>query len=67
MSRPTIRRERLSRVEYERMIEAGREPAASESYPLGWGYRLVTVLGPTDSVSPLAAPQAAISVSDLLP
>jgi len=51
----------------ERVLEVRREPAASESYPLGWDYRLVTVLGPTASVSPQAAPQTEIPVADLLP
>lgn len=51
----------------ERVLEVRREPATSKSYPLGWDYRLITVLGPTNAISPLAAPTAKISVADLLP
>ncbi|MBI4608601.1 MAG: Uma2 family endonuclease [Candidatus Rokubacteria bacterium] len=51
----------------DRVLEIRREPAASDLHPLGWDYRLVTVLEPTAAVSPLAAPTAEISVADLLP
>lgn len=51
----------------DRVIEVRQEPVASQSHPLGWDYHLVTVLGPTATISPLAAPAAAICVADLLP
>ncbi len=39
------------------------DPAAAR----GFAYRTRLILGPTDGVSPLAAPQASITVADLLP
>jgi Uma2 family endonuclease len=51
----------------QRVLEVRREPTATASHLLGWDYRLVTVLGPTGAIAPLAAPTSQISVADLLP
>jgi Uma2 family endonuclease len=64
---------RASRPEYwvlnlvNRVLEVRREPARSASAPYGWDYTSVQVLNVGDSVSPLAAPAARITVGDLLP
>lgn len=51
----------------DHVLEVYREPER-EADPLdGWTYRSVDVLRPLAIVSPLAAPQAAIPVADLLP
>jgi len=44
----------------DRVLEIHRDPA-------GDAYRTKTTLGPDDTVSPLARPEASISVADLLP
>jgi len=49
------------------LLEVRREPAPSRTAPYGWDYRVVEVLRPGDSVSPLAVPTARIAVADLLP
>ena len=51
----------------DRVLEVYREPVAVPAAPHGFRYRSVTRLGPTATVTPLAAPSAAISVADLLP
>jgi Uma2 family endonuclease len=51
----------------ERALEIYREPAPDASAPLGWRYATVDVLSPGATVSPLARPQARITVADLLP
>jgi Uma2 family endonuclease len=50
-----------------RQVEVYRNPVPDSNQPYGFGYADVTVLGPNDYVSPLAAPQARIAVADLLP
>jgi Uma2 family endonuclease len=51
----------------DRVLEVYREPVAAPAAPYGFRYRSVTRLGPTATVTPLAAPSAAIPVADLLP
>ena len=64
---------RAGRPEYwlvnlvDRVLEVRRNPALSPSAPCGWDYTAVEVLSARASVSPLAAPAAAIAVADLLP
>ena len=50
-----------------RVLEVHRQPAPMDDMPLGFGYLSITRHIITDSVSPLAMPQATISVADLLP
>jgi Uma2 family endonuclease len=45
-------------------LEVYREPVET---PEGWIYRLIERLSPGDKVTPMAAPNAAIAVADLLP
>ena len=49
------------------VLEVYREPVAAPVAPYGFRYRAVTRLRPTATVTPLAAPSAAIPVADLLP
>jgi Uma2 family endonuclease len=49
------------------VLEVYREPVALDEARRRWGYRMVRTLGPGETVSPLAAPQASIPVADLLP
>ena len=49
-----------------RLLHVHRTPIESSALPNGFGYRTVTLLTDSDSVSPLAAPQSAIAVADLL-
>src|SRR5262249_27656966 len=64
---------RAGRPEYwivnlvDRVLEVRREPAPEPSAPYGWDYTLVDVLGPTERVSALGAPDVQIPVGDLLP
>jgi Uma2 family endonuclease len=51
----------------DRHIEVRRHPVADAAAAHDWRYAQVVVYGPGDIVSPLAAPQAAIPVADLLP
>ena len=51
----------------DRRLEVRRTPGPDSTQPYGCGYQDVTVLGPTDSVAPLAIPAARITVADLLP
>jgi hypothetical protein len=51
----------------ERLLEVYREPAPSAEPPYGWSYRHVQRLSAEANVSPLAAPAASLSVTDLLP
>ena len=50
-----------------RTLEVRREPAPSASAPYGWDYASVEILRAGDSVRALAASEASIAVSDLLP
>jgi Uma2 family endonuclease len=51
----------------DRTLEVYRQPGRDRSAPFGWRYVSTDVLGPTSSVAPLAAPRAALLVSELLP
>jgi Uma2 family endonuclease len=51
----------------ERLLEVHRLPTVIRGRPLGHGYQSITRLDETQSVSPLAAPDIAILVADLLP
>ena len=51
----------------ERVLEVYRQPASMENTPLGYGYQQVTRLTETETVTPLAAPNAVVAVVDLLP
>ena len=51
----------------ERVLEVHRQPEPMADRPLGHGYRAVTRLTETDTVSPLSAAGALIPVADLMP
>jgi Uma2 family endonuclease len=51
----------------DRVLEVYRRPIADPSAPFGWRYGSRDVLAPESSVALLAAPNARILVSDLLP
>lgn len=51
----------------ERVLEVHREPARPGPALRRWTYALIEPLGAEATVSPLAAPLAAIRVADLLP
>jgi Uma2 family endonuclease len=51
----------------DRCVEVLRDPISMPGQPYGYGYRSHTHYFSTDRVSPLAAPQNAIKVEDLLP
>jgi Uma2 family endonuclease len=51
----------------DRQLEVRREPTRLESPRRRWDYRSIVTLGPNETVTPLAAPTARISVADLLP
>jgi Uma2 family endonuclease len=51
----------------DRALEVYREPVADTAAAFGWRYAAVDRFGPDASVAPLAAPDARIRVSDLLP
>jgi len=51
----------------DRVVEVHREPVADAAAPYGFSYRSITRLAPPATVTPLAAPSAAIPVADLLP
>ena len=48
-------------------VEVYRQPVADEREPMGHRYASVTALRPGASINPVAAPQAAVAVADLLP
>ncbi|PWU24805.1 MAG: hypothetical protein C5B48_04510 [Candidatus Rokuibacteriota bacterium] len=50
----------------DRRLEVYCDPIADNAAPFGWRYGRSAVLGPTESVSPLSAPAAMITVADLL-
>jgi Uma2 family endonuclease len=50
-----------------RQLRVFRDPRPEPTQPHGHGYGTHLTLGPTDHVSPLAAPTASVPVSDLLP
>jgi hypothetical protein len=49
------------------VLEVYREPVVAPHAQYGHRYGATITLGPRDTVSPLAAPTAAILVADLLP
>jgi Uma2 family endonuclease len=51
----------------DRQLEVLRTPVPDAAQSYGFGYQDVTILAPADSVAPLAAPAARITVADLLP
>jgi Uma2 family endonuclease len=51
----------------DRALEVYREPVADTAAAFGWRYAAVDRFGPDAAVAPLAAPDARIRVSDLLP
>ena len=51
----------------ERLLEVYRQPVAMRGRLLGHGYASVTPYRETDTVTPLAAPEATLAVADLLP
>jgi Uma2 family endonuclease len=50
-----------------RQVLVFRDPKPDAALPHGHGYAAQLAFGPNDTVSPLAAPHAAIRVADLLP
>ena len=51
----------------DRVVEVHREPARPGPARRHWGYLVIETLGADATVTPLAAPAAAIRVADLLP
>ena len=51
----------------KRQLEVHRDPVVDATMPYGMGYGNVVILGPQDSVRPLAVPHSVIAVADLLP
>jgi Uma2 family endonuclease len=51
----------------QRQLEVYRDPVADSTQLFGFRYNSRTILDPPDTVSPLTAPQASITVADLLP
>jgi Uma2 family endonuclease len=51
----------------QRQLEVHRNPVADPSKLFGFGYSSRTILDPGDAIAPLAAPNAAVAVADLLP
>jgi hypothetical protein len=51
----------------DRILEVHREPVADATARFGWRYASVERLGAEGTASPLAAPDARVRVSDLLP
>lgn len=48
-------------------LEIYRTPMATSTQPYSHGYKVVASLNAQDTISPLAAPEARISVADLIP
>ncbi|MBM3221621.1 MAG: Uma2 family endonuclease [Candidatus Rokubacteria bacterium] len=51
----------------DRVLEVYREPEADPSARYGWSYRSMERIAPDGSITPLAFPEARISVAALLP
>jgi hypothetical protein len=51
----------------DRVLEVYRQPLVDASAPFGWRYASQQTLRPGWSIAPLAAPDAAVLVADLLP
>jgi Uma2 family endonuclease len=50
-----------------RVLEVYREPTVESSAPFGWRYASKQVLDASSAIAPLAAPDAPVRISDLLP
>ena len=51
----------------QRQLEVYRDPVADSTQLFGFRYNSRTILDPPDTITPLAAPHASITVADLLP
>jgi Uma2 family endonuclease len=51
----------------DRVVEVRRGPMTSDAAPFGWTYERLTVYALDETITPLAAPFASVSVADLLP
>jgi Uma2 family endonuclease len=51
----------------QRQLEVYRDPVADATQVFGFRYANRTILDPADAVTPLAAPQARVTVADLFP
>ena len=51
----------------EQRLEVYRRPAPMSNQPFGYGYTSSTIYFSTDAVAPLAMPESAVRVADLLP
>lgn len=51
----------------QRQLEVYRDPVADSTQLFGCRYNSRTILDPPDTITPLAAPHASITVADLLP
>ena len=51
----------------DRRLEVYRGPVPDGAAAFGWRYGTALALGPQEDVSPLAAPNARVSIADLLP
>jgi Putative restriction endonuclease len=51
----------------ERVLEVYRQPVVDALAPFGWRYASRQTLGPDAHITPLAAPNARVPISDLLP
>jgi hypothetical protein len=65
MAEPRLELKRWTRKQYD--LEVRRAPAPSDTAPYGWDYRQLQVLRAGERVTPLAAPDVTIAVSDFLP
>jgi Uma2 family endonuclease len=51
----------------DRRVEVYRDPVPDATASFGWRYGRVVTLGPDEQVSPLALPEVALTIGDLLP
>ena len=51
----------------DRAVEVHRDPIEDGSQPFGFRYREVVRLAATESIAPLAKPEASLAVADMLP
>ena len=51
----------------DRAVEVHRDPMEDSAQPFGFRYREVVRLAATESIAPLAKPEAGIAVADMLP
>ncbi|PYN00291.1 MAG: hypothetical protein DME07_16840 [Candidatus Rokuibacteriota bacterium] len=66
-SRSTMNRDYWIVNLVDRVLEVYRRPAPDPTAPFGWRYSSRQALGPESSAMPLAAPNARVRISDLLP